>query len=187
MRVLSWSVVIALLGTPVAVLVFNPDPIAPQVHTQPPAGALDPGVVSGVVVGADGAVVKGVRVELMLHDREVMTVTTDAQGRFRFAKVPPGLYSVVALSEGLAPAVMLVAVNSLPGIPLRLALGIPSEAREEATASAAPAPLAADGLAKGTAQAVVQPASPSTSDLERRASRLGVGSMPAPQFSTASY
>jgi Ca-activated chloride channel homolog len=129
MRVLRWSVAVGLLGIPAAlawsthpgqpVPLPEPDGVTVQAGIAPRAG-----LVSGVVVGPKGSVMKGVTVELARDHHAVGTTTTDANGRFTFEKVPPGVYEVTARAEGLAPAVVLVAVNDLPGMPLRLALGI---------------------------------------------------------------
>ena len=192
MRVLSWSVVIALLGTPVAVLFTHTDRTAPRVHAQPSTDALDPGVVSGIVVGEDGAVVQGVMVKLLLQGREVTAVITDAHGRFRFAKVPPGLYAVVAARDGQEPGSVLVAVNNLPGVSLRLTLGIHSRDVESPSVEAMslftrPQTLAdkvAGAPARGDASATSE--APSAQPLAQ-AMRRGRMMLAPQEFNTASY
>jgi hypothetical protein len=129
MHVLRWSVTVGLISIPAA-LAWSTHPGQPVPFPQPDgvtvkAGiAPRAGVVSGVVVGPRGSVMKGATVELARNHHTAGITTTDASGRFTFEKVPPGICQVTARAHGLAAAVVLVAVNDLPGVPLRLVLGI---------------------------------------------------------------
>jgi Carboxypeptidase regulatory-like domain len=79
--------------------------LAMQSAAQPPAG----GRVSGVVIEEPtNTPVAGARVVLGSPDdapspsRQAPEATTDADGRFTFERVPPGLYHVAALKDGFA-------------------------------------------------------------------------------------
>jgi Ca-activated chloride channel family protein len=82
------------------------------------------GVISGVVVFAEGAAAGQVTVDL-LRQRSVAQTTTNARGEFQFRNVPPGIYEVRASRDGIMPASVRLVVNDLPVPPLRLSLGIP--------------------------------------------------------------
>jgi Ca-activated chloride channel family protein len=86
------------------------------------------GVVSGRVEDAAGAALASVKVELTRDQAVVQTTRTNPQGMFRFEKVAPGTYTVVATREGLMPDSVRVAVTTLATPALRLALGIPNPA-----------------------------------------------------------
>lgn len=65
-----------------------------------PAAAQATGGLSGAVRdAATGRPVAGVRVEAVAGGRVVASTTTDAQGAYRFATLPPGSYQVVVRDE----------------------------------------------------------------------------------------
>ena len=145
MDVLRMSVALASLGIPAALTVSTyHDPVVQrrQLAERPAmvqslpvvkAGTSHrPDVVSGIVVKADGSALSGARVELAGNGQVVGTTTTDAAGLFAFGKIAPGVYEVRASSEGFATVITRVAVGNLPGVPLRLAVGIPLQDAEDA-------------------------------------------------------
>ncbi len=59
------------------------------------------GTVSGELTDSSGAVVQGARVTLTDQDKGfTYTATSDASGRYLFATIPPGLYTVSAEMQG---------------------------------------------------------------------------------------
>ena len=140
MRVLRMSVALGLLGIPAALAVTQQDPGV--VHrppvAQPTKVAEGPrmvkagdshrtDVVSGIVVNVDGSGLEGAKVELLGNGQVLRTTMTDSIGLFAFEQVPTGVYEVRASSDRLAPVILRVAVGSLPGVPLRIAMGVPWE------------------------------------------------------------
>ena len=71
------------------------------------------GGLEGTVKDAEGAVLPGVTVEAMSPAIGTVVATTDEAGRFRFPRVPSGVYTVKASLEGYKPA-------EKPGINLHL-------------------------------------------------------------------
>jgi Ca-activated chloride channel homolog len=136
MRVLSLSVALGFLTLPVALAVSlhqAPAALGPPVAPTRAVHAGDshrPDVVSGIVMRPDGSALPGAKVELLGNAQVVGATTTDAGGLFAFEQVPPGVYEVRASSHGLAPVIMRVAVGSLPGVPLRMAMGVPAESSD---------------------------------------------------------
>ena len=167
MRVLKVSVAVALLAGPAALAwSTHARPVPAHVAVTPrsdgslpdaAARASRPDVISGVVVSVEGAAMKGVTVELRQDGRTVGSTTTDAHGWFAFEKVRSGVYEVIATAVGAAPVIVRAAVSGLPGVPLRLALGIPAHRESESAASSAlkqsaaqaPSPLTEADLLSG--------------------------------------
>jgi hypothetical protein len=59
------------------------------------------GTVSGVLSDATGAVVQGAKVTLLDEEKGYkFTTTSDTNGRYLFASIPPGTYSVTAEAKG---------------------------------------------------------------------------------------
>ncbi len=59
------------------------------------------GTVSGVLTDATGAVVQGAHVALLDEQKGYQfTTTSDSSGRYLFASIPPGSYSVTAQAQG---------------------------------------------------------------------------------------
>ena len=59
------------------------------------------GTVSGLLTDATGAVVEGARVTLLDEQKGYLfTTTSDAEGRYLFRSIPPGVYSVSAEAKG---------------------------------------------------------------------------------------
>ncbi len=65
-----------------------------------------PGSIHGVVVSSDGAVYEGVRVALAQTGSTVRVAKSDNNGRFDFADVPPGAFSLTVSSDGFATQVI---------------------------------------------------------------------------------
>jgi hypothetical protein len=93
----------------------QPQPAAPTDAEAPsaiePAGLSSPenGSIHGVVVDHDGAVYQGVHVTLTLGAPKVTparTTTSDGNGRFQFADIPPGSFKLSISSEGFATQVI---------------------------------------------------------------------------------
>ena len=67
--------------------------------------------IAGTVIGADGQKLAGVTVSAKAEGSTIRTsVYTDAQGSYRFAQLPAGLYRVSAQAIGYHPA--KAAINS---------------------------------------------------------------------------
>ena len=146
MRVLRMSVALGLLGIPAALAVSTHQD--PGVVHRPPV-AQPTKVVAGPAGGEGGRLPpagrrlrscregrwlrpEGAKVELLGNGQVLRATMTDATGLFAFEQVPTGVYEVRASSNGLAPVIMRVAVGSLPGVPLRMAMGVPWEETDEA-------------------------------------------------------
>ena len=89
------------------------------------------GSIQGVVKDASGAVLPGATVEARSpRVVGVSTTVTDAQGKYRFPGLPPGVYEVTATLQGFKPAKtpnVAVALGLLLQIDLTLAVGGVSE------------------------------------------------------------
>jgi Carboxypeptidase regulatory-like domain len=80
-------------------------PQAPSAQPQPDQAA--PGSIHGVVVNRDGAVYEGVHIELVQPAApSAREVTSDSNGRFNFAAVPPGAFQLTISSAGFATQVI---------------------------------------------------------------------------------
>ncbi|HXW04842.1 MAG TPA: TonB-dependent receptor [Vicinamibacterales bacterium] len=80
--------------------------------------ALPAGLLSGRALDPSGAVVPGVTVVLRAADGQTWTTVTDAAGRFAFARVPPGGFTLTADGAGFTP--VLREVRIAPGQETRL-------------------------------------------------------------------
>ncbi len=81
--------------------------IVPPALAQEPLPA--PGTVAGVLRAADGRPVEGARVQLVELQRHIVT---GADGRFRFAAVPAGVYRLSIQRIGFAPGLHTVRVGA---------------------------------------------------------------------------
>ena len=87
--------------------------------------AAQTGEIAGVVVDATGGVLPGATVTLAGGPGGAMTAQTDAEGRFRFTGLFPGVYTVTVFLSGFGEATVAgVAVGgepvTLPAVTLRL-------------------------------------------------------------------
>src|SRR5258706_16260847 len=65
------------------------------------------GVISGIIVDAQGGVLPGVTVTARNTDTGVLrTVVTEGDGRFRFAALQPGPYELKAELSGFGPVIV---------------------------------------------------------------------------------
>jgi Ca-activated chloride channel family protein len=128
MRVFGPAALFCLVAaSAVAVGPFSGDGDA-QRGRQPGGQAAQPdvrGVVSGVVVFAEGTAAGQVTVDLLRQRSVAHTTKTNARGEFQFRNVPPGIYELRASRDGIMPAAVRLVVDDLPVPPLRLSLGIP--------------------------------------------------------------
>ncbi len=70
-----------------------------------PAGAQEQtGSIEGLVKDAEGAVLPGVTLEATSGSIGTLVVTTDAAGRYRFPRLPSGVYDLKASLDGYKPA-----------------------------------------------------------------------------------
>ena len=70
-----------------------------------PAGAQEQvGAITGTVTDASGAVLPGATVEAVSAGGTRLSGTTNESGAYRFPRVPPGTYVVVAKLDGFNPA-----------------------------------------------------------------------------------
>jgi hypothetical protein len=99
------SVLLAIaLFSPSSTIWSQQPTIASQsaVEPQPASGS-----IHGVVIGRDGAVYEGARVNLHLNSGDAgaeLSALTDDLGRFAFTGVPPGHFRITIAAEGFAPA-----------------------------------------------------------------------------------
>src|SRR6185503_1961857 len=81
------------------------------------------GEVTGIVKDAFERPLPAARVRLETSDGRVADqVTTDEQGRFTFAGVAPGRYSLVAEGAGFEPTTMTVTVTEAESVPINVVL-----------------------------------------------------------------
>ena len=88
------------------------------------------GAVEGSVKDNTGAVLPGVTVELTSSSLGTLTTTTDSHGKFRFPRVPSGVYTVKASLMGYTPAEAAnvnVTLGNTSALDMSLALGTVSE------------------------------------------------------------
>ncbi|MGA9979945.1 MAG: TonB-dependent receptor [Candidatus Sulfotelmatobacter sp.] len=90
------------------------------------------GTVSGTLTDASAAVVQGARVTLRDEEKGYQfTTTSDASGRYLFASIPPGLYSVTAESRGFDKTIRPhIRLNVSENATANLTLKIGSEAQK---------------------------------------------------------
>ncbi len=69
-----------------------------------PAAAVQTGEIAGVVVDATGGVLPGATVTLGVRLRGPRAAQTDAQGRFAFTGLSPGVYAVTVFLSGFGEA-----------------------------------------------------------------------------------
>lgn len=90
----------------------------PQVQTTPTqqiAGQPAPGNIQGVIVDRDGAVLEGARISLAQAASVAppgRTATSDSNGRFNFAGVPPGTFKLIVSSNGFATQIVSGVLHS---------------------------------------------------------------------------
>src|ERR671924_2188292 len=80
------------------------------------------GTIAGVVQDQQGAVLPGVTVTLTSADRTA-TFTTDAEGRYRFLNLPPGLYKITLDLAGFSKFIredIAVSVGTNVELPITL-------------------------------------------------------------------
>src|SRR5687767_11121711 len=70
--------------------------------------------IHGTVTDATGGVIVGAVVELTVSGREPVSGRTDDRGRYRFARVEPGDYSLRVSMDGFMPFVRPVRASSGP-------------------------------------------------------------------------
>jgi hypothetical protein len=93
----------------------DPDKAPAQAAARPDSDAVPRRLVTGIVTGPDGAPIAGALVRWGIHQFDGLPeTTTDAEGRFRLARVPTGegMFTVVATRSGLAPAFVPVAAGA---------------------------------------------------------------------------
>src|SRR5438105_5169982 len=91
------------------------------------AQALSAGTVSGVVVDPNGAVVANASVTIANSITGYKrSASTDSDGSFRFADVPPNNYQLTVSGTGFAPATQTLTVRTSVPISLKIALTIGS-------------------------------------------------------------
>ena len=201
MRVLRMSVALGLLGIPAAFAVsthqdpaVTRSPVAQRptlVQSPPVVKAGDshgPDVVSGIVIRADGSALNGAKVELLRNAQVIGATITDAAGRFTFEKVAPGVYEVRASADALEAVVMRVAVGSLPGVPLRMALGVPlqdTDLAQSVFGMAGKSTLSARTAGSAPRAAALQGPGVAAEHLQQVPSSRPI--LPPPDFNTASY
>src|SRR5438128_1345812 len=97
------------------------------------AQALNAGTVSGVVTDPNGAVVPNASITIFNSITGYKrSASTDADGSFRFADVPPNNYQLTASGTGFATATQTLTVRTSVPINLKIALTI-STASETVT------------------------------------------------------
>src|SRR5437016_3485827 len=91
------------------------------------AQALSAGTVSGVVVDPNGAVVANASVTIANSITGYKrSASTDSDGAFRFADVPPNNYQLTVSGTGFAPAMQTLTVRTSVPISLKIALTVGS-------------------------------------------------------------
>jgi hypothetical protein len=100
----------------------------PHVSAQALGGA---GTVTGVVTDPNGAVVPGgtVKIENPVTGY-TRTATTDADGSFRFAGVPPNIYQLTVAAEGFSASQQELPVRTSVPISLKIALTVAGASTE---------------------------------------------------------
>ncbi len=202
MRVLRMSVAFGLLGIPAALAVStHQDPVVHRPPVAQPTKVVEgppvvkagdfhrTDVVSGIVVKVDGSGLEGAKVELLGNGQVLRATMTDATGLFAFEQVPTGVYEVRASSNRLAPVIMRVAVGSLPGVPLRMAMGVPGEETDEGQSAFRSMRLrAAPAASPGSTPRADAVAGNAQLPMEAKQVHPSLQQMlSAPDFNTASY
>src|SRR2546429_1375768 len=91
------------------------------------AQALSAGTVSGIVVDPNGAVVANASVTIANSITGYKrSASTDSDGAFRFADVPPNNYQLTVSGTGFAPAMQTLTVRTSVPISLKIALTVGS-------------------------------------------------------------
>ena len=118
-----------------------------------------------------------------------MPPSPGAAGRFTFEQVAPGiLQEVRASADALEAVIMRVAVGSLPGVPLRMALGVPlqdTDLAQSVFGMAGKSALSARTAGSAPRAAALQ--GPGVAAEHLRQVPSGRPILPPPDFNTASY
>ncbi len=81
--------------------------------------------LSGTVLDPSGGAIAGADVILLSGDgKELLRITSDKDGSFRFEKLPTGTYKVEARAPGFRDTIMEVKLGSRPPAPVRVVLPI---------------------------------------------------------------
>lgn len=89
------------------------------------------GSISGTVVDADGAVVSGAQVTLVIDSMKRRTIVSGVDGRFSFAGVPAGKFTVMVEANGLATGTQVGNLDPGEGYEMReIALPVASVATQ---------------------------------------------------------
>src|SRR5256884_4951742 len=103
------------------------------------AQALSAGTVSGIVVDPNGAVVANASVTIANSITGYKrSASTDSDGAFRFADVPPNNYQLTVSGTGFAPAMQTLTVRTSVPISLKIALTVGSATETATVTSNAP-------------------------------------------------
>ncbi len=133
-RVLGTATIVALLAGCAASVSAAPlvlvDPQQEGAATTQTAPAMESGV-TGKVIDTSGAVIVGAAVTLTAGNNR-REATTDTRGLYRFDRLPPGTYTILAFRDGFSPQVQDVVVPAGKVVTLDLKLEIASF-KEEVT------------------------------------------------------
>jgi Ca-activated chloride channel homolog len=146
------------------------------------------GVVTGVVVNNVGAAVAGATVRLRNGSVVDQTTTTDALGAFRFAKVPPGSYTLDVTIPGFNASSSAITVGDEAFTPLRITLtpGRMSPAAPPPAPQAVPVEAPKDAKIGQAGGVVGGVAGAYAGGVFRQNEAVGVGGA-VPDFNTEAY
>jgi Carboxypeptidase regulatory-like domain len=135
--------------------VVLPDAPAPQVAGAQQATAQGAGSVHGVVMNKDGAVYEGAHVTLTQTGAATKSVITNSEGRFDFADVTPGAFTLAVSTIGFATQVVTGTVQAGESDEVKPIVLLMSGTTSDIEVTASPAEIAAEELKEEETQRVL--------------------------------
>jgi Ca-activated chloride channel family protein len=97
-----------------------------------------PARIEGTVVDEAGAMIPGANVQLLIGNKQIATAISDVNGKFNFAGLAPGKYTVGASLSGFMPATQDIALDAGRTASVTLTLRIAGVSETVSVTSSAP-------------------------------------------------
>jgi Carboxypeptidase regulatory-like domain len=132
-----------------------PDAPVAQIPGTQQTTARSSGSVHGVVMNKDGTVYEGAEVTLTQPGAEAKSATTNSEGRFDFAEVTPGAFTLAVNSIGFAAQLVTGTVQAGESDEVKPIVLLMSRATSDVEVTASPTEIAAEELKEEETQRVL--------------------------------